>query len=194
MNYGELRAHFLDVLNRTDCTLAQANTFISMGLRRTERLLRTPIQKTVLELTVDDTWNGFLMIPSDYIGFYSISVNGVPVPRIVPSQLGMMNGFIVEHARFTFQPDLKPGDELKLIYYNEFTQAPPDDSIVDYSLVLPDLITYAALVFACDTFVDERKATFEGTLTALVQEVQTMSDQEEMSGGGAITPYGGGII
>lgn len=194
MNYGELRAHFLDVLNRTDCTLAQANTFISMGLRRTERLLRTPIQKTVLELTLDETWDGYLMIPSDYIGFYSISVNGVPVPRIVPSQMGMMDGFIVEHARFRFQPDLKAGDELKLIYYNEFTQAPPDASIVDYSLVLPDLITYAALVFACDTFVDERKATFESTLTALVQEVQTMSDQEEMSGGGAITPYGGGII
>lgn len=195
MNYGELRTHFLDVLNRNDCTPAQADTFISMGLRRTERLLRTPIQKATLDLTVDEDWTGFLMIPTDYIGLFSVSVNDVPIPRIAETQKADMNGFLMNGGRFTFYPDLREGDEIRIVYYNEFFRTPGDAVTTDYSLVFTDVVTYASLVFACDTFVDERKATFENTLTALIQEVQAMADLDEMSGGGlAITPLGGGII
>lgn len=192
MNYGELRAHFQDVLNRSDCTDAQADTFISMGIRRTERLLRTPIQKTTLEVTVDETWPGWLTIPADYLSVSYVQVNDVSVPRITSGQPD--GGYLIENARFNFKPDVTEGDVIKIVYYNEFPQGVGDNAITTYSAVLPDVIVYAALLFACDTFVDERKATFERTLAAIVDEVQTFADIDEMSGGLAMAPQGEGLI
>lgn len=193
MNYGELRAHFLDVLNRSDCTNEQADTFITMGLRRAERLLRTPIQKTTLEKTVDGTWPGYEPIPGDYLGIYSIAIDGTPVLRIDQTQKGLMNGWFIEGGELFFSPDLKEGQTLKMVYYNEFSKGPSDSAVTDYSAIFPDITTYAALVFACDTFLDERKPSFEATLKELLQETQMFADMDEMAGVVAITPYGGGI-
>ena len=195
MNYGELRTQFKDVLDRSDCTDAQADTFINMGLRRTERLLRTPIQKTTTTITVDGAWPGFFMIPTDYLGIFSVAVDDIPCPRITSSQLDKTEGFLMEDNRFTFLPDLAEGQVLRITYYNEFLRTPGDEVTTDYSLVLTDVITYAALVFACDTFVDERKRSFEGTLQDLIRETQMMSDIDEMAGGGmAISVMGTGLI
>lgn len=192
MNYGELRSHFQDVLNRSDCSDQQADTFISMGIRRTERLLRTPLQKTTYEVTVDGTWPGYLAVPADFLSISYLQVNGVSVPRITAGQPD--GGYLIENARFYFKPDVTEGDVIKIIYYNEFAQGVGDAAITTYSAVIPDVIVYAALVFACDTFVDERKMTFEGTLGQIVQEVQAFADLDEMSGGLAMAPQGEGLI
>lgn len=195
MNIGELRAYFLDVLNRTDCTVSQADTFITMGIRRVERLIRTPLQKASMTVTVEADWPSYVFLPFNYIGSYSATLNGEPINRIAASQIGSMTGYLVEDARLKFYPDLKEGDVFKLVYFNEFTKGDPDGTTTAFSAVLPDLMIYAALVFACDTFVDERKATFETTMASLVDEAQTMADLDEITGGSmAITPQGGGII
>lgn len=195
MNYGELRAHFLDILNRDDCTPAQADTFISLGLRRTERLLRTPIQKTTLVKTIDWTWPSYEPIPNDYIGLWSVSVNDFPIPRITKGQVGTMSGFIIDGAKIKFYPDLSEGDNLEIVYYNEFFRTSDDNLVTDYSLILTDVAVYGALVFAADTFLDARKDSWNATYTGLIAEVQMMSDMDEMSGGSmAFVPYGGGVV
>lgn len=195
MNYGELRSFFKDLLNRDDCTDTQADNFISMGLRRVERLLRTPIQKATLTKTIDGTWLGFEPIPIDYIGLFSITVDDVPVPRLTRGQTGVLNGFLIEGSDIKFYPDLQAGQVLKIVYFNEFLRGVADSTITDYSLVLTDVATYAALVFAADFFLDARKDAWESTLQGLIQEVQMMSDIDETSGGSmAITPWGGGIV
>ena len=194
MNYGELRIKLLELLNRDDCTNAQADTFISMGLRRVERLLRTPIQKTTAEITVDGAWTGSYQLPSDFLGVYTVAVNDIPISRITRSQTDRLNGFRIEGARVYFYPDLQEGDEIEFVYYNEFLRGVADDTLTDYSVVLTDIAIYAALTFAGDHFEDARLDRWEGRLGSLVQETQMMADIDEMSGGGMmITPYGGGI-
>ena len=42
MNKGELRTHFLALLNRSDCTDALADTFIDQAIGRIRRTLRIP--------------------------------------------------------------------------------------------------------------------------------------------------------
>lgn len=195
MNYGELKTYFLDVLNRSDITDEQTDTFISMGIRRAERLLRTPIQKSTHTETIDETWTGSIPAPTDYLGMYGVRVNDVPVPRISLSQTGDREGFLFEDGSFSFYPDLKEGDVVEIIYYSEFVkEGLTDTSQTRYSIIMPDLAVYAALVFASDTFVDERKGSFESTLGNLVTEIQNMADMDELTGGMSITPYGGGIV
>ncbi|MBD3754229.1 MAG: hypothetical protein IE937_01140 [Gammaproteobacteria bacterium] len=194
MNYGELRTLFSDLLNRNDCSDTLADTFISMGLRRVERLLRTPIQTSTFTKTIDNTWTGFEPIPTDYLGVKTISVNNIPVPRITWSQAQDGGGWIIKGGGFFFYPDLKEGDTLRVDYYNEFLRGVADDAITDYSSVLTDVTVYAALTYAGDYFIDERLDRWQATLSGLIQEVQLMADIDETSGGLQITPIGGGIV
>ena len=42
MNYGDLKTHFNDLLNRTDITSTLTTRFIDQGLARIQRQLRIP--------------------------------------------------------------------------------------------------------------------------------------------------------
>lgn len=197
MNYGELRTLFHGLLNRNDCTDTLADSFIALGLRRVERLLRTPLQKVSYSYVIPADWDGTVAIPSDYLGMSRIRINEVPIDRITIGQVANFSGeygFYIDGGSFYFKGLYTEGDSINFIYYGEFDSSVADATITNYTLVLPDLTVYSALVFAADYFIDARKAGYESTLTALVQEVQMMSDNEEISTGMAMTPYGGGII
>jgi len=195
MDFGSLRTLFLEALNRNDCTNEQADRFIEMGLRRTERLLRTPLQKAVISYTIDNTYTGELPVPTDYLGIHLITVNGDVLPRISRTQKSDFSGWYIEDADFVMNSDISEGDIVKIIYFNEWAFPPvADGDITEYTLVLPDVIIYAALVFACSRFIDVRKQEFQNDLSALVQEVQMMADMDEFGGTGMqVTPQGGGI-
>lgn len=188
MNYGELRTFFLDLLNRDDCTDAQADTFISMGIRRTERVLRTPLQRTLYEYTVVDPWAGSMPVPSDYLSMYSLTVNDVALRRETISKAGPQvanltaESWFIANGNIYFRGDVVVGDIISVYYYNEFTQGVADTATTSYSAVLPDLITFSALIYAAIHFTDARKGEFEGMTAQLTQEIQMMSDIDEMSG------------
>lgn len=195
MNYGELRSQFLELLNRTDCTDSLADAFISMGLRRVERLLRTPLQRTTFSFTIGSTWAGSVPIPADYIGLHEIRVDGIPIRRVASNQQDILSGFWIEGFDFKFTDGLTEGQVISVTYYSEFSQGVPDITVTTYSLVLNDVIIYAALFYAGDHFIDARKDAWGSTMKELVAEVQLMADMDEVAGGGmVITPYGGGVI
>jgi len=195
MNYGELRSQFLELLNRTDCTDTLADAFISMGLRRVERLLRTPLQRTTFSTTIGATWDATLAIPSDYIGLHEIRVDGVPIRRIAANQQDLLSGFWLEGFNFKFTDGLSQGQVISVTYYSEFAQGVLDSVTTTYSLVLNDVIIYAALFYAGDHFIDARKDAWGSTMKELVAEVQLMADMDEVAGGGLVmTPYGGGLV
>lgn len=194
MNYGELRTHFLDLLNRDDCSDALADRFISMGLRRVERLLRTPIQKTEKVVTVDSNWDDKVTIPSDYLGVYQITKDGVGIPRVSPLQSETVYGFYIERTNFVFNIPVNNGDEIKITYYNEFASGVSDGTQTDYSVVFPDITVYAALSFAGDYFEDARLDRWNNRFKEISNEAQMMADKDEIAGGMSIRPMGGGIV
>ena len=66
MNYGDLKLHFNDVLNRSDITTVLTERFIDQGLARIQRSLRVPFMEkqrnyTISSLTTDIT------LPNDFI-------------------------------------------------------------------------------------------------------------------------------
>lgn len=194
MNYAEMRSFFLELLNRDDCSDQQADQFISLGLRRVERLLRTPLQKSVYFFTTDETFADTFVVPSNYLGAIELRLNGLPVPRITSSQVLSKDGYQFIDGSFLFNFTVGSAAEVSLEYYAEFDKTVDDGASYTYTVVLSDVIVYAALVFAASHFMDVRKQEFNDMLTELVTEVQQMSDADVMAGGGlSLTPYGGGI-
>ena len=45
MNYGQLKEHFNDLLNRSDITSTLTTRFIDQGIARIQRQLRTPLNE-----------------------------------------------------------------------------------------------------------------------------------------------------
>lgn len=197
MDYGELKTFFTELLNRNDITETQTDLFISMGLRRTERILRTSMQRQTAEYIILDPWAGYIPVPNDYLGLHFIKVNGVTIRRLAdtqagPTQAGYTDQFYIKNGKFYFQADLKLADVVEVCYYREFIEATTSASITVYSAIIPDVIVYAALVYASDHFTDIRKMNFEETFKVLVSEVQDLSDRDEMSGGQVVAnPYAG---
>lgn len=66
-NFGELRTDFLALLNRNDCTQAQADQFVRDGINRTNRVLGQYIPAFEKEATLTADANGRVTIPTDFL-------------------------------------------------------------------------------------------------------------------------------
>ena len=196
MNYGELRSYFLDILNRDDITDNQADTFIGLGLRRTERVLRTSLQKSKATQTFVEGGTTTMPLPNDYLGLVLLKVNDQPIFRASPNVYnykgpGIASEFTIEHGVINFLPQINPGDVAELTYFAEFQQTTSPSAYTKVTSIIPDVVIYAALWYAADTFTDVRKADFDASFRTLVSEVQAFSDQDDLTGAAVVNPYAG---
>ena len=77
MNKGQLRAHFIALLNRSDCSDALADTFIDQALTRIQRVLRIPSMESIKAYPITSgTPLTFIIIPSDLIEIIDIQYEG----------------------------------------------------------------------------------------------------------------------
>ena len=65
MIYSGLKSHFNDLLNRSDITTALTTKFISQGISRIQRSLRTPMSERVLEVNIAGKTET-MTLPSDF--------------------------------------------------------------------------------------------------------------------------------
>ena len=202
MTYGELRTLFKDVLDRDDCSDADADNYISLGLKRTERILDTRFQRNTYTETAAADFDGTITLPNGYLGVFSLKINDVPVNRITQSQFNEeREGFLSDGTDLHIQYEVNEGDVITLRYYYEFldydsaglTEDLVSSTALNYTLHLADVVVYAALIYAGDTFGDERKMGWADMFNSFVDEAQIASDREAFSGGLSMTPYGGGV-
>ena len=191
MDYGSIRSHFMELLNRDDCTADLADTFLSQGFRRTMRVLRVPLFRVVDTFTVDETWTGTWTFPADYAGVYGVTVSGYRVNRITTGQEDTLAGFKMTSTGISFEPTLDEGMEVSIDYYSLNEGVTNDDSVPVYQEI-EDVIVYAALVYAASYFIDARKAEFENDFTTLYTEVQMDADVDALTFA-SINPVGGGV-
>ena len=71
MNYGDLKTHFNNVLNRSDITTALTTTFIDQGIARVQRQLRTPMQEALTTYTLSGQTE-YITLPNDFIEIVSL--------------------------------------------------------------------------------------------------------------------------
>ena len=74
MNYGDLKSHFNDLLNRSDITAALTTRFIDQGTRSYRTLTGTPMQEKLKNYAISGTTTE-ITLPTDFLETISLYAN-----------------------------------------------------------------------------------------------------------------------
>lgn len=190
MNYGDLKTHFNNVLNRSDITASLTTTFIDQGIARIQRQLRTPMQEKLTTYTISSQ-TAFVELPNDFIEIISLYYDNTEISRIPMSRFRTLNkntysgtpqSFTRQQEKLYLYPQPSSG-EVILYYYGEFPALSSDTAENALTKVAPDLIIYSALTYASDYYLDERAVQFEQKYQGFMLELQEQANDQEVNGG-----------
>ena len=190
MNYGDLKTHFNNVLNRSDITTSLTTTFIDQGIARIQRQLRTPMQEKLTTYTISSQ-TSFVELPNDFIEIISLYYDNTEISRIPMSRFRALNkntyagtpqSFTRQQEKLFLYPQPSSG-EVILYYYGEFPALSSDTAENALTKVAPDLIIYSALTYASDYYLDERAVQFEQKYQGFMLELQEQANDQEVNGG-----------
>ncbi len=189
MNYGELKTHFKDLLNRSDVTDALAATFINQGITRIQRQLRSPLSERTLEYTITSQ-TPHITLPADFIELINLYHTTQELTRITMNRYRELSGniyagvpkFFARQGEKMFLYPQPATDKIVMYYHGEFTRMVNDTDENEIAKVAPDLVIYAALTYASDWFMDERAELFEKKFTQFILEVQEQANDQELNG------------
>ena len=196
MNYGDLKAHFNDLLNRSDITTALTTRFIDQGIARIQRQLRTPLNENKTTYTISSQTEN-LTLPNDFLEIISLYSGEYELRRVTMREyrklannayVGKPQVFVREQQNLKLFPQPTSGT-VTLYYYAEFDSMTADSDESKLAQVAPDLLIYSGLTYAADYYLDERAALFEQKYQAFLTEIQGQADDQELNGGTqAISP------
>lgn len=203
MNYGEIKSHFNDLLNRSDITTTLTTRFIDQGIARIQRQLRVPMNEKVQTYTLS-TQTSSVTVPTDFLEIISLYHTTNELERVSMRRFRELSGsvytgkplyFCRQQEKLQVFPEPTDGD-LVLYYYGEFPAMSADSDENVLAQVAPDLIIYAGLTYAADYYLDERAELFEQKYMTFLTEIQEQANDQELNGGSqAILPaysYQGG--
>ena len=189
MNKGQIRAHFLALLNRSDCPDALADTFIDQATTRIQRVLRTPAQEAQQTYSISGATSS-VSIPSNLLEIMSVYMDGVALTRIPhhemlqaqkTGELGIPKFMCRQQGQILLHPQPTTGT-VYLDYYAEFPNLATDADSNALTVIGSDILTYTALAYAADYFMDERAAIFEQKSGQFLAELMEQGNSAEQSG------------
>ena len=191
MNKGQIRAHFKALLNRSDCSDALADTFIDQALTRIQRFLRIPAmeQQQTYSFT-SGTAITQVVVPANMLEIIDLQYDGMGLVRVPLHEMaeqhkvaetGSPKYFSREREVMKIAP-LPTSGTLYLNYYAEFDELTDDSSENIITLIASDLLTYTALAYAADYFLDERGPLFDQKSGQFLAEIQEQANAAEQSG------------
>lgn len=191
MNKGQIRAHFKALLNRSDCSDALADTFIDQALTRIQRFLRIPAmeQQQTYSFT-SGTAITQVVVPANMLEIIDLQYDGMGLVRVPLHEMaeqhkvaetGSPKYFSREREVMKIAP-LPTSGTLYLNYYAEFDELTDDSSENIITLIASDLLTYTALSYAADYFLDERGPLFDQKSGQFLAEIQEQANAAEQSG------------
>lgn len=191
MNKGQLRVHFLALLNRSDCTDTLADTFIDQSMTRIQRVLRIPsMEKQQSYSITSGVPTTQIVMPSNLLEIIDLQYDGVSLLRIPMHEMaaalktgatGNPVSFSREREVIKIAPSPSSGI-IYLNYYGEFDALPTDASTNAITQIASDLLTYTALGYASDYFLDERGPLFDAKSGQFLAELQDQANSAETSG------------
>ena len=190
MNYGDLKSHFNDLLNRSDITAALTTRFIDQGIARIERSLRTPMQEKLKNYTISGTTTE-ITLPTDFLETISLYANEYELQRITMKKYrelannayeGKPQYYVREQEALKLFPQPTSGT-VSLYYYGTFDALSADSDENILIKVAPEIAIYAGLTFAADYYLDQRAEIFEQKFRLFMDELQGQADDQELSGG-----------
>ncbi|MBR1173900.1 hypothetical protein JQ617_08040 [Bradyrhizobium sp. KB893862 SZCCT0404] len=203
MNYGELKADFLGLLKRRDITDTQADSFIQKAVNRVQRVLRIPPMEKAVAITYDGVQftDGQIPIPSDYLRLISMTATD-PSGReqeVVPVALNEVlqerfrtacpTKFVRRGGYWQFAPSPAVGTVFRIDYYDEFPTLSAAGDTSYLTTGAADLVTYGALKYAADYFMDKRKEDFENTFQTIRLEIEEQAANDALINARASAAY-----
>ena len=189
MNKGQIRTHFKELLNRSDCSDGLADTFIDQATTRIQRLMRTP------SMEVQQSYNivgqtPSIFLPTNLLEIISIYVDGnsltrIPHHEMLQAQKTGQLGTPTQMCRQSVQVLLHPQPTSGIVYldyYAEFPTLTADTDTNALTETASDILTYTALSYAADYCMDERAPLFEQKSGQFLAEIQDHSKSAEQSG------------
>lgn len=189
MNKGQLRAHLIALMNRSDLSNALADTFIDQSLTRINRTLRIPPMEKQVEYNLNAA-TSFLTLPNDFLEVIDVYQGDKVLDRITMREMiplreqgdaGPAQRFVRENAKILLHPTPSSG-KVVLNYYAEIPQLTSDSDENFMTVIANDLVCYGALCYAADYFIDERAPFFEQKYALYMAELQSQSDDAETAG------------
>lgn len=129
MNKGEIRAHFIALLNRSDCSNALADTFIDQAITRIQRQLRVPAMEKQNQYNVTSaTGTSKVTIPADTLEIIELYYDGntlvrIPLHEMIQHQktgeLGIPKFFCREQGNIKIHPMPSTGSCILIIMRNK---------------------------------------------------------------------------
>lgn len=182
MNYGQIRTQFKDLLNRSDCTNALADTFISQGISRSQRLLRIKDQEKTFATTMSSIVTT-VTVPTDLVETISLDVDGDYLEFLPPNRFNELEYTFAGKPQYwtrigntiKFKPTPTAGQVVTLYYYGAFDPFVSDATETSLAASAPELFVYGGLVYASDYFIDDRKGAFEERYQAIATELQNQT-------------------
>jgi hypothetical protein len=191
MNKGQIRSHFKALLNRSDCSDALADTFTDQAMTRIQRVLRIPsMEKQQSYSITGGVPISQIVVPSNLLEIIDLQYDGVSLLRVPLHEMatalktGATGGpvyFSRERELIKIAPNPSSGI-IYLNYYGEFDALPTDTSTNAITQIASDLLTYTALGYASDYFLDERGPLFDAKSGQFLMELQDQANSAETSG------------
>lgn len=212
MLYSDIQANVLSILNRRDCTPSQLKTFIGLAIQRIQRKLRVPAMEAVV--IYNTTGDPLIPVPGDLLELIDLTTNdSVNQQKLVrtdhqsairlSNRPGVPTSYFREQGNFRIGPNPPVGTTIYINYFQDASGLSGDSDHNWITDATPDLLIYGTLSHACDFFVDDRMQSFEGRFNQLLDDVQIMATQDELSNASISPAYrdqpypyyaGGGLI
>lgn len=194
MSFNTTKATFQSILNRDDCTDAQATAFLQQGISRVQRDCRLPSMERTLIITPEATMSNFI-VPTDLIQPIDVLVQDVNTGRFKALAKKSYRRLLdydpndqpCVYARNQTQiwiaGSVGVGQQVMFIYYGNFSPFADADSDNELTASTPDLAVYAALSYAADSFQHPSAQAWEARYQAIKAEVMAMAIDLDAEGG-----------
>ena len=198
MAYVDVKNQFLGLLNRRDITSTLVNTFMGFAIQRIQRELRVPAMEKLVSITTDGTSS--IAVPGDLLEIISIHTNDqVNHRKLKRADLqtildfakipGVPQYYYRETGTFSLGPYPPSGTTVWINYYADSSNLSADSDTNWITEIAPTLLIYAALSYACDYFLDDRKQMYEASYIQIAEQLQNMALQDEIENAAISSAY-----
>lgn len=193
MSLASCIASFQQIFNRTDCSDAQAQTFLLQAMSRVQREVRLASMERII-LTTTTGVIQWLPVPQDLLEIIDVLVptfSGAwrPLEKHSYRQLARMDALNRPHSyarlqgQIWFKGSIPAGSQVQLIYYGEFAPFADVNADNEITASAPDLIVYGGLSYAADAFEHPSAVQWEQRYQSILMDVIQMNIDLEMNGG-----------
>lgn len=198
MAYLDVKNQFLGLLNRRDITPSLVTTFMTYGIQRIQREIRCREMEKLTSVTTDGTSQ--INAPTDLLEVISINTNDtVNVHKLVRCDLqtilnyskypGQPRFYYLQDGKFSLGPYPPNGTTVWINYYANATTLSADTDTNWLTEKAPALLIYAALSYACDYFLDDRKQMFESSYAQIGEQLMLQSTQDDLANASVSPAY-----